>query len=128
MVLTDVPCSGLGIIRRHPDLKWKKNERMLKSMPENQLEILENASDLVKLGGFLVYSTCTVLEEENQGVVREFLKRHPDFELEKEAGALGDAARTLITPEGFLITFPPETKTDGFFAARLKRISASRHF
>ena len=124
MVLTDVPCSGLGIIRRHPDLKWKKNERMLKSMPENQLEILENASDLVKLGGFLVYSTCTVLEEENQGVVREFLKRHPDFELEKEAGALGDAARTLITPEGFLITFPPETKTDGFFAARLKRISA----
>ena len=125
IVLTDVPCSGLGIIRRHPDLKWKRSERMLKSMPENQFEILEKASELVKIGGIIVYSTCTVLEEENQGVVRKFLKRHPEFELERKSGALGDAARTLITPEGFLITFPPETKTDGFFAARLKRISAS---
>jgi len=119
LVLADVPCSGLGIIRRQPDIKWKKTKKEIKALPRLQLNILEQASRLVAPDGILIYSTCTLADIENSGVVNTFLKKHPEFEKGKIelSGSLADAP--FITPEGFLLTLPPRDLTDGFFCAKL---------
>ena len=115
-VLADVPCSGLGIIRKKPDIRYK-NLQETEALPELQLSILENQSNYVREGGVLLYSTCTVLKRENEDVVSEFLERHPDFSLE-----------ALELPEifpkngsGMLTLIPGELDTDGFFICRLRR-------
>ena len=121
LVLVDAPCSGMGIIRRHPDLKWKKTKADVQRLSSIQQDILERSCRLVAPGGVLVYSTCTILDQENSNVIRRFLKRHPDFEIDKSLFREEEIWRRFITPEGFLFTFPPQTDTDGFFAARLKK-------
>ena len=115
-VLADVPCSGLGIIRKKPDIRYK-NLAETEALPELQLAILENQANYVRRGGVLLYSTCTVLKRENEEVVSHFLERHPDF-----------APEVLELPEifpknetGMLTLIPGEYDTDGFFICRLRR-------
>lgn len=111
-ILCDVPCSGLGVIRRKPEIKYKKLPDFA-GLPEVQYAILENASGYLKPGGTLVYSTCTVSRAENEAVVEKFLAAHPEFS-PVPLTELGIA-------EGWTTFLPGERNCDGFFAARLKR-------
>ena len=115
LVIADVPCSGLGVIRKKPEIRNKSADE-LAGLPEIQKDILERAATFVKCGGVLLYSTCTVLSEENEAVVRDFLNKHDNFvSVEFE---IGD-----VKSEGGMYTFWPHIDgTDGFFAAKLRRI------
>lgn len=116
LVLADAPCSGLGIIRKKPDIR-NKDPEPLENLPRIQGEILENVSRYVKPGGALVYSTCTVLERENQDVVQGFLARHPEFALEPFPlpGAIG------TVEAGMLTLWPHIHGTDGFFLSKMRK-------
>ena len=116
LVLADVPCSGLGVIRKKPDIRYKDPE-LLEGLPEVQNRILENVCRYVKPGGVLLYSTCTVLERENEAVVDAFLKTHDEFSLEPFSlpGPIGTVQK------GWLTLYPHLHDTDGFFFARLRR-------
>ena len=111
-ILCDVPCSGFGVIRRKPEIKYKKLKEFEK-LPELQYAILENAANYIKPGGTLVYSTCTILRAENRAVVEKFLQAHPDFEL------------VPLTEFGFYEGYATFSvlydNCDGFFAARLRK-------
>ena len=115
VVVADVPCSGLGIIRKKPDIRYK-NPRDLAQLPAIQGDILENACRYVCPGGVLVYSTCTVLPEENQEIIHVFLSRHPEFRRETFPlpGPVGlcDGEATL---------WPQRLGTDGFYICRMRR-------
>ena len=116
VVIADVPCSGLGIIRKKPDIRYKNLEE-LKQLPALQLAILENQAAYVKKGGVLLYSTCTVLKAENEQIVSAFLERHPDFHTEPL-----DLPEVFPKNEtGMLTLIPGEYDTDGFFISRLRR-------
>ena len=121
-ILADVPCSGFGTLRKNPDLKWRRDEKDIRRLSELQLAILSNLSACVKEGGILVYSTCTVFDEENEGVVERFLRRFPEFKIDRIDKIAPDHWRSLIQ-NGYLKTFPPKDKMDGFFAARLRKQS-----
>ena len=115
-VLVDAPCSGLGVLKRKLDLRWRKKPMDLKRLPELQLTMLESASKCVKPGGILVYSTCTMNDDENVHVVEAFLKRHPEFKPEKASDYCS------IYKEGSYIQLLPQIDNlDGFFIARLRR-------
>ena len=115
-VLADVPCSGYGIIRKKPDIRYKNPEDM-KQLPALQLQILNNQANYVKPGGVLLYSTCTLVWEENEGVVEQFLKGHEDFYPEPL-----DLPETFPkNTTGMLTLVPGEYDTDGFFICRLRR-------
>ena len=115
VVLTDVPCSGLGIIRKKPDIRYKDLDRIA-DLPAIQRDILANASRYVKPGGVLLYSTCTVLTRENADVVLDFLADHPAFHLEPtDLPGPVDGSRGLVT------LWPHLHGTDGFFFAKLRR-------
>lgn len=116
-VLVDVPCSGYGIIRKKPDIRYKDPDTM-KELPTLQLQILLAQSKMVKPGGTLIYSTCTLVRRENEGVVEKFLKASPDFALEP----LPLPAVFPKNETGMLRLLPGEYDTDGFFIARLKRL------
>ena len=115
-VLVDAPCSGLGVIRKKPDIRYKDPEP-LKGLPEVQRAILDNASRYVRPGGILLYSTCTLLPRENEEVVRWFLEGHKDFKAESFTlpGPVGTAADGLVT------LLPHRHGTDGFFICRMRR-------
>ena len=115
-VIADVPCSGLGIIRKKPDIRYKNLEET-RELPALQLRILENQARYVRPGGVLLYSTCTVLKRENEEVVHAFLASHPDFRL--EALELPDIFPKNET--GMLTLIPGQYDTDGFFICRLRR-------
>lgn len=115
-VIADVPCSGLGIIRKKPDIR-DKNLEELKALPELQLEILKNQAKYVRPGGVLLYSTCTVLKAENENVVAAFLAENPDFALE----ALDLPPIFPKNENGMLTLIPGQYDTDGFFICRLRR-------
>ncbi len=119
-VLVDAPCSGLGTLRRNPDMKWRQREQDIEELNAKQRSILASAARLVKPGGRLVYATCSLLDEENQAVVNEFLSAHPDFSLRPMADIF--AEQKLNLPMGdFLQLLPHRHQTDGFFAAVLER-------
>ena len=115
-VIADVPCSGYGIIRKKPDIRYKDPDTM-KDLPELQLRILENQSRYVKPGGMLLYSTCTLVREENEGVVERFLALHPEFKTEP----LPLPAVFPKNKSGMLALVPGEYDTDGFFICRLRK-------
>ncbi|MBM6925616.1 16S rRNA (cytosine(967)-C(5))-methyltransferase RsmB [Pseudoflavonifractor phocaeensis] len=116
LVLADVPCSGLGIIRKKPDIRYK-DPKPLAGLPAVQKAILDNVSRYVRPGGVLLYATCTLLERENEDVVRDFTDRHNDFTLEgfQIPGDFTGAA------EGMVTCWPHRHGTDGFFFAKLRR-------
>ena len=121
-ILADVPCSGFGTLRRNPDLKWRRGEVDIQRMGELQFSILRNLSMYVEEGGLLIYSTCTVFREENEDVVEKFLETHPEFQLDQMDNLLPEKSRPLIEGSYFK-TFPPKGEMDGFFAARLIKLS-----
>ncbi len=117
-VLVDVPCSGLGVLAKKPDSKWKREKEDLTTLANIQRMILENASKHVKSGGALVYSTCTIEPEENEAIVRELLTNHPEFHIEP-ADQFVDPQ--LVTRDGFVETYPHLHGMDGSFSARLRK-------
>jgi 16S rRNA (cytosine967-C5)-methyltransferase len=120
-VLVDAPCSGLGTLRRHPELRWRRHPDDIARLAALQRELLDGIAPLVRPGGTLVYAVCTLAREENTDVVAAFLDRHPAFHLEPAGNYLPAAAAAAVTPEGFLRTLPARDGVDGFFAARLRR-------
>jgi 16S rRNA (cytosine967-C5)-methyltransferase len=119
-VLVDAPCSGLGTLRRNPDVKWRQTPEAVAEMQEKQLSILDGASRLVKSGGRLVYATCSLLNEENDVVVEQFLATHEDFQLVPVRDVLAEQ-RIPLEMDKYLKLLPHKHNTDGFFAAVLER-------
>ena len=119
-VLVDAPCSGLGTLRRNPDLKWRQTPATVAELTVKQAAILTSAARLVKAGGRLVYATCSLLAEENEAIVEAFLAGHPDFTL-KPAGAVLAEQGVDLAMADFLRLNPLDHGTDGFFAAVLER-------
>ena len=117
-VLADVPCSGLGIIRRKPEIKFKEGSE-LSGLPDIQIKILNNASKYVKENGTLIYSTCTIHDEENIDVVEQFLKENKNFELVPIENINIDLDNQ---EKGYIKIYPNIHGMDGFFIAKLKRI------
>jgi 16S rRNA (cytosine967-C5)-methyltransferase len=103
-VLVDAPCSGLGVVRRKPEIKYKKLAADIEELPRKQLSILSASSKYVKPGGVLLYSTCTISRDENQRVINDFLRRNPTFTKEEE--------RQLL---------PNIDKTDGFYICKMRK-------
>lgn len=105
-LLLDVPCSGMGVLKRNPDAKWKLDAGFIERLQHTQQEIVSNYSSMVKVGGKMVYATCSIFPSENEKQVEKFLAAHPNFELEE--------MKTVL---------PSESGFDGFFMARMKRLS-----
>ena len=124
-VLVDAPCSGLGTLRRNPDLKWRQSSQSIDELKAKQAAILSAAASLLKPGGRLVYATCSFLPEENQQVVQEFLNTHPQFSLLNCTELLAQQKIPLDTGE-FLQLSPLLHQTDGFFAAALTRVEVTK--
>jgi len=121
-VLVDAPCSGLGTLRRNPDLKWRQSPKAVQELTEKQTSILASAARLVKSGGRLVYATCSVLPEENEAIAQAFSAAHPNFVPLSAADTLTELkvanAASLCTADGlYLRLWPHIHATDGFFAA-----------
>ncbi|WAA13653.1 16S rRNA (cytosine(967)-C(5))-methyltransferase RsmB [Fervidibacillus halotolerans] len=120
-ILVDAPCSGLGVIRRKPEIKYTKSEEDIQNLVKIQKEILHDAAKLVKKGGLLVYSTCTVVKEENEEVAEHFLKTHPDFERDTTfADRLPQSVQPFIQGNRLQL-FPQNLQSDGFFIASFKK-------
>ena len=118
-VLVDAPCSGLGTLRRNPDLKWRQDETSVAELTVKQAAILAAAATLVRPGGRLVYATCSLLSAENDEIVAAFLEKHPDFSLLPASAVLGKQG---IACEGEVLRLlPHKHNTDGFFAAAMER-------
>jgi 16S rRNA (cytosine967-C5)-methyltransferase len=120
-VLVDAPCSGLGTLRRNPDLKWRQTEQDIAELTVKQGNILDAAAKLVKQGGRLVYATCSLLREENEAIVAAFLQQHPEFKALNAAEILAQHKVGLDTG-ATLKLLPHLHGTDGFFAAALERL------
>ncbi|MEP6791231.1 MAG: RsmB/NOP family class I SAM-dependent RNA methyltransferase, partial [Ramlibacter sp.] len=124
-VLVDAPCSGLGTLRRNPDLKWRQSPESVLEMTARQASILQSAARLLKPGGRLVYATCSLLPQENEAIAQAFGAANPDFTPLAAAGVLEglkvpQAASLCSGPNGgtdFLRLWPHKHGTDGFFAA-----------
>jgi len=119
-VLVDAPCSGLGTLRRDPDMKWRQTPENVASLVEKQKSILAGAARLVKPGGRLVYATCSILDEENRSVAESFLAGHEQFALRRAADVLENQRIDLDIGE-YLELWPHRHGTDGFFAAVFER-------
>ncbi len=119
-VLLDAPCSGLGTLTKKPDIKWKRDLLDIRKLAKTQYTLLEKAASLVKPGGYVVYSTCTIEPEENFEVVKQFLENHGNFELMDLTDTL---PAEIISENGTVQTFPNLHNMDGAFAAKLKRIN-----
>lgn len=119
-VLVDAPCSGLGTLRRNPDVKWRQQPQAVAEMQEKQASILDGAARLLKNGGRLVYATCSLLNEENDFIVEQFLSTHPDFELVPMNQVLAEQ-KIPLEMDNYLKLLPHKHQTDGFFAAVMER-------
>jgi 16S rRNA (cytosine967-C5)-methyltransferase len=115
-VLLDVPCTGTGTLRRHPDARWRLTPSEVGKLAAVQEGMLDAAAEIVPSGGLLVYSTCTLEPEENQEQVARFLARHPTFRIEP-----GGALESGLLDGGYLEVLPHRTGFDGAFAARMRR-------
>lgn len=117
-ILVDAPCSGLGTLRKKPDIKWKRELEDIWKLSKVQESILNNAAKIVKPGGVVVYSTCTTEPEENELIIKAFLEQHPNFKLEDASQFVN---KSVVTTEGFIVTLPHRHHLDGSFSARLVR-------
>lgn len=119
-VLVDAPCSGLGTLRRNPDMKWRQSPVGIAEMVDKQRSILSSSAQLLKPGGRLVYATCSLLREENEDVIEHFLATHPDFGVVDCQETL-DAQRIALESGRYLHVFPHREGCDAFFGAVLQR-------
>ncbi|MDP3051257.1 MAG: 16S rRNA (cytosine(967)-C(5))-methyltransferase RsmB [Eubacteriales bacterium] len=120
-VLVDTPCSGLGVLRRRPDARWRKEPGQIAGLVKLQDEILQSAAGCVRPGGILVYSTCTITREENQDRVEYFLFRNPDFVLEDLSPFLPAVLEDTGLSRGYIQLMPHVHQMDGFFIARMRK-------
>lgn len=121
-ILLDAPCSGLGVLRRHPEAKWYKTPESIAHHRRAQLELLAATSRLLRPGGVLVYSTCSIEPEETESVIDDFCQSHREFQRDSIAPWLPPAGLPFLTPRGDLSTMANVNNMDAFFAARLRRI------
>jgi 16S rRNA (cytosine967-C5)-methyltransferase len=121
-ILIDAPCSGLGTLRSHPEIKWHRVKSDIDRLGRLQSRIVNRLASSLKPGGVLVYSTCTLMRAENEQVTQGFLERHREFELEDATGYLPEQARTLVRGSYFM-ALPHRHNTDGFFAARMRKVA-----
>jgi 16S rRNA (cytosine967-C5)-methyltransferase len=122
-ILLDAPCSGLGVLRRHPEAKWNKHEAMFARHHQLQKEILEAVAAVLRPGGVLVYSTCSTEREETEEVIQQFCRAHPGWMRESVAPWLPSTALPFVTAQGALSTMGNRLGMDGFYAARLRKVS-----
>ena len=122
-VLVDAPCSGLGTLRAHPEIRWRRQPADLEQLAARQQAILAGAAALVRPGGRLVYATCTIAAIENERVVESFLAQSPGFRIADARPHLPPAAAPLVDASGALRTAPDQGGLDGFYAVRLERVS-----
>lgn len=120
-VLCDAPCSCLGTFKKHPDVFFNKDERCISELATTQRQILENAAKYLKVGGAMVYSTCTLFEEENENVVHDFLEKNVDFVLEHISGLEKIDGGKYLDNKG-MIQILPHDEYDGFFIAKIRRV------
>lgn len=120
-VLCDAPCSCLGTLKKHPDVFLNKDERCINELATTQRQILENAAKYLKVGGAMVYSTCTLFEEENENVVHDFLEKNVDFVLEHITGLEKIDGGKYLDNKG-MIQILPHDEYDGFFIAKIRRV------
>ena len=120
-VLIDAPCSGVGVMTDKPDLKYRVTEESIESLIDTQKKILKASSQYVKRGGVLVYSTCSILPEENEKQVEAFLFDHPEFKLDTDSGWVPDALKDRLLG-GMLTLLPNRDGVEGFFIARMRRV------
>ncbi len=121
-VLVDAPCSGLGTLRQHPEIRWRRRPGDLERMAEKQQAILRTAAAHVRPGGRLLYCTCSLARAENDAVVEGFLAAHTEFREDTDVSDIHTAVASVLDEKGRLRTYPDSHDTDGFFAARLKKI------
>ena len=125
-ILLDVPCLGLGVLKRKPDIKWQKSKEDVEEITKTQKQILENCSHYLKKGGELVYSTCSILKEENENIINEFLNKHKEFQIEKIAIKENkkiqnkEFFKKYIKNENYFQVYQND-ETDGFFICKLKK-------
>nr|WP_192873757.1 16S rRNA (cytosine(967)-C(5))-methyltransferase RsmB [Streptococcus suis] len=117
-ILVDAPCSGIGLIRRKPDIRYNKAAMDFENLKNIQLQILDSVCQSLKIGGIITYSTCTIIAKENQEVIHEFLQNHPNFEQ-----VMLEHTSTDIMVDGCLLITPEQYQTDGFFIGQLRRKS-----
>lgn len=118
-ILVDAPCSGFGLMRRKPEIRYDKTLADINHLSQIQLQILEAVAPKVKTGGTITYSTCTIVQQENQEVIKQFLDAHPDFQIEPTKTDLN-----LTTDEnGMINIYPDDFGSDGFFVCSLVRKS-----
>ncbi|MFT8882988.1 MAG: 16S rRNA (cytosine(967)-C(5))-methyltransferase RsmB [Liquorilactobacillus hordei] len=116
-ILVDAPCSGIGLMRRKPEIRYEKSLQDSLNLHKIQIGILDKVANYIKVGGYLTYSTCTILETENGQVIKEFLEAHHEFEQVEVRTKLN-----LVNPNNSLTIYPDDYESDGFFIARLKRV------
>lgn len=117
-ILVDAPCSGIGLIRRKPDIRYNKAAMDFDSLKAIQLQILDSVCQSLKIGGIITYSTCTIIAKENQEVIHKFLQNHPNFEQ-----VMLEHPKSDIMVDGCLLITPEQYQTDGFFIGQLRRKS-----
>ncbi len=118
-VLVDAPCSGLGVLSKRVDLKWRRKQEQMDELTNLQLELLKNAASIVKTGGSLVYSTCTIEPQENEEIVNQFLKENRQFQIDSPINYIPE---NFISDKGFVYTYPHKSGMDGSFAVRLLKV------
>lgn len=119
--VVDPPCSSFGIIRQHPEIKWRHSLSSLEPFARTQLQFLESTAQALRPGGFMVYSVCTFTPQETRGVIESFLAKHPEFSRENEFSLLPHGLWKFIRGDGALLILPEESPLDGFFCCGLRK-------
>jgi 16S rRNA (cytosine967-C5)-methyltransferase len=120
-IIVDAPCSGLGTLRRNPEIKWRTTPEGLKKCAVLQKALMESAALYLKKGGFLIYSTCTIMPEENEEVIKDFMSHHPDFMITHPLNTINSR---LVDNRGYFRSYPHRHGTDGFYGAVLVKKSS----
>ena len=120
-ILLDVPCLGLGVIKRKPDIKWKRKKEDIKEITKIQKAILNNCSKYLKKNGELVYSTCSILKEENEDIIEEFLKENSQYEICKENEKNYENIAIFGEKDKYINLYPSQ-ENDGFFICKLQKM------
>ncbi len=120
-VLVDAPCSGTGVIRRHPDIKWNRTPDMIEELINLQTELLEKAASFLAPGGLLVYSVCSIEKEEGESIIHGFLSKTPSFSLVGGRKLIPSLPQSLVSQDGCVRIMPGQMGMDGFFAAAIRR-------